>query len=85
MDLHEVSIYGGLGNQLFGLLQAYRLKFLTNTKIILNISSYKKNNNKDRLFILNELSTALLDDFKIIDGKFAYFKDLFARILRKFF
>ena len=86
MDLHEVSIYGGLGNQLFCLLQAYRLKFLKNTKIILNISNYKINNpNKDRLFILNELSSVLLEDFKIIDGKFAYFKDLFVRILRKFF
>lgn len=86
MDQHEVSVYGGLGNQIFCLLQAYRLKLSKNSIVTLNISNYKKNNNiNDRLFILNKLSPSLLDEFKIIDSRFAYLKDLFLRILRKFF
>ena len=83
----EILVKGGLGNQLFCLLQAYRLKCTSNdSEIALNITSYSFNKSRlDRSFLLNKLYPEILDEFHLKRNKSSILKFFLARVFEKFF
>lgn len=85
MTQNEVIIRGGLGNQIFCLLQAYRLVLKGNNNIFLNESVYSYHKNQDRPFLLTDLYPDLLKDFVLLRRGRGYISYVFARIIEKYF
>ena len=79
----EVIVRGGLGNQLFCLLHAYRL-LLSNNQVSLNLASYSINRREDRRFILEKLSPLLSEEFRLNRAKSAYFLFIYAYLTEKY-
>ena len=85
MTYNEVIIRGGLGNQIFCLLQAYRILLKGNNNIFLNKSVYGYHKRKDRPFLLTDLYPDLLKDFALLKRKRGYISYFFSRIIEKYF
>ncbi len=85
MTYNEVIIRGGLGNQIFCLLQAYRILLKGNKNIFLNNSVYGYHKRQDRPFLLKSLYPDLLKDFVISKRKRGFISYFFARIIEKYF
>ena len=83
----EILVKGGLGNQLFCLLQAYRLKYSSNdSEIALNITSYSFNKSRlDRSFLLNKLYPDILDEFHLTRNNTSIIKFYLAKVFEKVF
>ena len=81
--IRELIVSGGLGNQLFILLQAYRIKEESNMPVVLNISKYVKRYKELREFSLDQIIPTLGEEFKIERGKTAYLRFLFTHFLKK--
>ena len=68
----EFIIKGGLGNQLFILLEAYRIFLNKNYRVALNISKYENKFFKEpREFSLEKIHPNLSDEFEIRYNKFS--------------
>ena len=83
----EILVKGGLGNQLFCLLQAYRLKCsFEDSEVALNITGYSINKSRlDRSFLLNKLYPEISDEFHLVSNKSSIFNFFLAKVFEKFF
>ena len=81
---HEVIFRGGLGNQLFCLLQAYELSFKYNIKVSINLINYKILKRNDRRFVLGDLFPQIEDEFKINKGISSLFRFIYAGLYEKY-
>ena len=88
MCFDEVIIKGGLGNQLFCLLFAYKI-LLSKKKVHLNLKNYSFFKRQDRKFVLDKLFPEIFDIFGNSNSYLSYFRFLYAKIfeirLRKIF
>lgn len=84
--MYEIIIRGGLGNQLFCLLFAYKIFLKYNTIVYLNLTNYKTQIRNDRPFLLQRLFAEIPGDvFKFSDSKLSYFLFFFTRLIDKLF
>ena len=81
--MHEVIFKGGLGNQLFCLLYAYKILIKYNTNVFLNLTNYSFSKRKDRSFLLNSLFPSLFDEFKLSTSLFSKFLFFYSKIFEK--
>lgn len=84
MNVHEVIIKGGLGNQIFCLFHAYKISLRSNERIFLNLTNYSFGDRKDRSFILDLLYPPLVDEFKISKNLLSKTLYFFTRFFEKF-
>ena len=86
MNTHEIIVRGGLGNQLFCLLQAFRIKQLRNNSVNMNISYYSKLKvSNKRSFALDKIYPEINRDFNIINLKRSKIKFYAANLIEKLF
>ena len=87
MSWKEILVKGGLGNQLFCLLQAYRLKCSFNdSEVALNLTPYLLNKSRlDRSFLLNKIYPEISDEFHLVKNKSSIFNFFLAKVFEKFF
>lgn len=86
MNTHEIIVRGGLGNQLFCLLQAFRIKQLRNNSVNMNISYYSKLKvSNKRSFALDKIYPEINKDFNIINLKRSKIKLYAANLIEKLF
>ena len=83
--MHEVIVKGGLGNQLFCLLQAYKISIKYDTNVFLNLTNYSFSKRLDRSFLLNSLFPSLFDEFKLSSSLFSKFLFLYSKIFERIF
>ena len=83
--MHEVIFKGGLGNQLFCLLEAYKILLKNNTNVYLNLTNYSFCQRDDRSFLLESLFPSLFDEFKLSTSLFSKLLFLYSRIFEKIF
>ena len=83
MKTHEIIVRGGLGNQLFCLLQGYRFLLEENCNVVFNISNYEINKNINRKFCLDLIYPDIKRQYKIETGKKSFIKYLFINSLSK--
>jgi len=81
---YELAVRGGLGNQLFVILEAYRLYLLTEHPIILNLSEYDSSARFDRPFSASEILPQIMSDFTISIGLLARLRYIFLRVYSRF-
>ena len=84
MKTHEIIVRGGLGNQLFCLLQGYRILLKENCNVIFNISNYDLKKNINRKFCLNLIYPDIKSQYKIERGKKSFIKYFLINILFKY-
>ena len=84
MCFNEVIIKGGLGNQLFCLLFAYKI-LLSNKKVHLNLKNYSLFKRQDRQFVLDKLFPEIFDIFGNSNSYLSYFRCLYANFFERFF
>ena len=80
---YELIINGGIGNQLFILLEAYRL-YLKKKKVSLNISRYSFPN-EPREFNLKNIHPTIENDFSLKKGVLACLNFLVLNRIEKIF
>lgn len=86
MNTHEIIVRGGLGNQLFCLLQAFRIKQLRNNLVNMNISNYSNLKvSNQRSFVLDRVYPGINKDFNIISLKRSKIKLCAANLIEKLF
>ena len=85
MKNSDVIIRGGLGNQIFGLLQAYRILLSDNNRVSLNLTDFSFLKRVDRQFLLDKLYPNLKNEFKSNNKIFSFILYFYARFLEKFF
>jgi hypothetical protein len=83
MCFNEVIIKGGLGNQLFCLLFAYKI-LLRNKKVHLNLNNYSFFKRQDREFVLDKLFPEIFDIFGNSNSYLSYVRCLYAKIFERF-
>ena len=83
--MHEVIFKGGLGNQLFCLLHAYKILFKYNTNVFLNLTNYSFSEREDRSFLLNSLFPSLFEEFKLSSSLLSQFLFFYSKIFERFF
>jgi len=83
MCFNEVIIKGGLGNQLFCLLFAYKI-LLSKKKVHLNLKNYSLFKRQDREFVLDKLFPEIFDIFGNNNSYLSYFRCLYAKIFESF-
>jgi hypothetical protein len=79
----EIIIRGGLGNQLFSILEAYRLLLLEGGYIALNLSEYQSKKRLDRAFEIDQNLPQLLAPFGVKRGVAARIRLLLGKIYEK--
>tara|TARA_B100000131_G_scaffold320045_1_gene367230 strand:- start:644 stop:1474 length:831 start_codon:yes stop_codon:yes gene_type:complete len=84
MSFNEVIIKGGLGNQLFGLLFAYKI-LLSKKKVHLNLKNYAFSKRKDRKFVLDKLFPEIFEIFENSDSYLSYLRFLYAKLFERFY
>ncbi len=84
MSNHEVIFRGGLGNQLFCLLYAYKLSLKYNIKVSINLINYNISRRNDRKFVLQNLFPQIFNEFKINKSSFSYFLFIYAGLYEKY-
>ena len=75
-DKKELIVMGGLGNQLFIVMQACRFLSIRTNRIIFNVCGYTNSKRKDRSLVINDLVPGLsnFSDFKCsLASKAVYF------------
>ncbi len=82
---YEVVMKGGVGNQLFILLEVYRLSLEKNVDIILNISKFTFDPREKRTFDLDYIHSSIYREFNIKKGIFSFFKFVLISFLEKIF
>jgi len=80
----ELIVQGGLGNQLFILLEAYRLKLSLNHCVMLNLTEYDSTKRPNRLFGAAQFLPQILTDFKVSVGLIASMRYIFAKLCSRF-
>ena len=71
--MYEIIIRGGLGNQLFCLLFAYKIFLKYNTIVYLNLTNYRTQIRNDRPFLLQRLFAEIPGDvFKFSDSNICF-------------
>ena len=83
--IDEIILTGGLGNQLFGVLEACRLLLKNRRRIILNIAEFQPASETTRPLLVDILLPELSNYFIVDGGIFAKFRCLLSRISRKIF
>tara|TARA_B100000963_G_C22505040_1_gene615609 strand:- start:171 stop:998 length:828 start_codon:yes stop_codon:yes gene_type:complete len=83
--MHEVIFKGGLGNQLFCLLQAYKLLFKNNSNVFLNLTNYSLTNRDDRSFLLKSLFPSLFDEFQLSTSFLSKLLYFYSKIFERIF
>ena len=84
MSFNEVIIKGGLGNQLFCLLHAYKI-LLSGEKVYLNLNNYSLSNRKDREFVLDKLFPKIFNVFEHSDSRTSYLRCIYAKFFEILF
>ncbi len=80
----EFIVRGGLGNQLFIILEAYKLYLTAEHKILLNLTEYNTNNRPDRSFVAEVLLPNILTDFRVSTGFRSRLRFFLAKLGAKF-
>ena len=83
--MHEVIFKGGLGNQLFCLLEAYKISLKNNTNVFFNLTNYSFSPRDDRSFLLESLFPSLYDEFKLSTSIFSKLLFFYSRIFERIF
>ncbi len=81
----EFILQGGLGNQLFILLEACRYKLLNFDSLHINISDYRLNSRDDRDFSVHRLLPGLSSQFTFCDDKFSQVRLFFSKVIGRLF
>ena len=82
--MSEFIVRGGLGNQLFIILEAYRILLSTGRSVQLNLSEYVVGTRSDRQFVAGMFLPQVLIDFQISKGSYAYIKYIYAKLSARF-
>jgi len=61
----ELIVRGGLGNQLFIILEAYRILLSSGRSVALNLTEYNTIKRPDRTFVVGDLFPQILTDFQV--------------------
>ncbi len=80
----ELIVRGGLGNQLFVILEAYRLHLETGRAVALNLTEYDAGKRPDRSFVAGNLLPQVLTDFRLSASIFARLRYSLAKLGAKF-
>jgi len=81
----EFILQGGLGNQLFILLEACRFKVLNFDSIYVNICDYKLNFRNDRSLSVHRLLPGLSNKFTLCDDKFSQVRYFILKVISRCF
>ena len=82
--MSEFIVRGGLGNQLFIILEAYRILLSTGQPVQLNLTEYAIGTRSDRQFVAGMFLPQVLTDFQISKGIYAYIKYIHAKLSARF-
>lgn len=80
----EFILRGGLGNQLFILLEAYKVLLSRNDLVLLNLAEYSRGGRPDRSFSIPQLLPDLFSAFGIAEGFLAEQRYYLCKGLSKF-
>ncbi len=77
----ELIITGGLGNQLFIIMEAFILSLNHKRPVILNVTEYKKGGRLDRPLVVSELLPGLVEYFEFSSGLVASTRYWFSKLM----
>lgn len=82
--MNEIIVKGGLGNQLFIILEAYKILSISGQSVALNLTEYDIGKRPDRPFVVGDFLPQILTDFRISIGQLAHLRYICAKLCERF-